>query len=96
MASFQFIDSQGTGWMILPGLPADHPDAGERGGSFAGLTFRASTGEVRVLPRAAIPHQVSADPLVAPLGMRARVRRLEPADWEGLLRQAREWPLNAP
>ena len=94
MASFHFIDSQGRAWMILPGLPADYPDAGEGEGegSFAGLTFRASTGQVRVLPRAAIPRRASADLPMAPLGMRARVGGPGPADWEDLLRQAFAWP----
>ena len=81
MAAFRFIDHDGTDWMILPGLPADFPDGGERHGPVAGLTFRSGAGEIRVLPRAAFPRRASA-----------RVRRPESADWENLLRQAVVWP----
>lgn len=92
MVGFHFTDRHGTGWMILPGLPADFPDGGEGHGPVAGLTFRASTGELRVLPRAAIPRQASVEIPVAPLGTRSRVRGLEPADWEQLLQHATAWP----
>ena len=92
MASFHFVDSQGTAWMILAGLPADVPDAGDDHGPLAGLTFHASTGELRVLPRAAIPRRASASIPVASLGTRSRVRGLQSADWEALLRHAIVWP----
>lgn len=92
MVSFHFVDSHGTGSMVLPGLPANYPDAGEEDELLAGLTFRASTGEVRVLPRAAVPRRASADIVVAALGTRSRVRGLETADWEPLLRHALVWP----
>ena len=92
MAGFRFIDDHGTDWMIIPGLPADFPDGGEGHGPVAGLTFRAGTGEVRVLPRAAIPRTVSGEITVAPLGMRSRVRQPTPADWQDLLRHAVVWP----
>jgi len=75
-----------------PGLPADFPDGGEAHGPVAGLTFPPGGGEVRVLPRAAFPRRASADLPVAPLGARSRVRGLESADWEDLLRQAVVWP----
>lgn len=73
MAGSHFIDSQGTGWMILPGVPDGYPEGGEGHGLLAGLTFRASTGEVRVLPRAGIPRRVSIDTIVAPLATRSLV-----------------------
>lgn len=25
--SFEFVDANGTRWMVLPGLPATHPEA---------------------------------------------------------------------
>lgn len=31
MVSFHFVDRHRTGWMILPGLPADNPNNGEEG-----------------------------------------------------------------
>lgn len=92
MAGFHFVDHQGTGWMILPGLPADFPDGGEARGPFTGLTFRANTGELRVLPREAIPRRASSEIFVALRGTRSRVRNPEPADWEELLRHAVVWP----
>lgn len=78
--------------MILAGLPADFPDGGEGHGPFAGLTFRANTGEVRVLPRAVIPRRASIEIPVTPLGTRSRVRELEPTEWEELLQHAVVWP----
>lgn len=92
MAGFQFIDSHGTGWMIVAGLPADFPDVGEEHDAFAGLTFHASTGELRVLPRAAIPRRASVEIDVPPLGTRSRVRQPESAEWEELLQHAVLWP----
>jgi hypothetical protein len=92
MSGFRFIDSSGTDWMILAGLPADFPDGGEGHGPLAGVTFRAGTGQVRVLPLAAIPRRASAEIAVAPLGSGSRVRGSESADWEALLRHAVVWP----
>ena len=92
MPSFHFIDRQGIGWMVLAGLPAGFPDGGEGHGPLAGLTFRANTGEVRVLSRAAIPMRASIEIPVRPLGTRSRVREPDPAYWEELLRHAVVWP----
>lgn len=92
MTGLHFVDRDGTDWMIIGGLPADFPSGGEVDGPVAGLTFRAGTGEVRVLPRVAIPRRSSIDIPVPPLGMRSRVRAPEHADWEELLRYAVAWP----
>ena len=92
MIGLHFVDSQGTAWMILAGLPADFPHAADGDATFAGVTFRASTGELRVLPRAAIPRGASMEIFVAPLETRSRVRGAESADWEELLRHAVVWP----
>jgi hypothetical protein len=95
MVSFQFVDSAGTTWMVVPGLPGDYPDVGESGDEgplFAGLTFRAGTGELRVLPRAAIPRRVRFPAALPSVGTRSRVSSLEPLDWEELLRHALVWP----
>src|SRR5690348_15026724 len=92
MAGFHFVDRQGTGWMILAGLPADFPDGGEDRGPVGGMTFRASTGALRVLPLAAIPRRASVEISVAPLGTGSRLRAPQPADWEALLQYAVEWP----
>ena len=92
MTSFHFIDRQGTGWMVLAGLPADFPDGGEGHGPVAGLTFRSGTGELRVLPRAAIPRRASAGIPVAPLGTRSRVVGVQSADFQELLDHAVVWP----
>jgi hypothetical protein len=92
MASFHFVDSQGTAWMILAGLPADVPEGSDGQGALPGLTFRASTGELRVLPRAAFPRTASTAMPVALFGTGSRVHALQSADWEALLRQAIVWP----
>ena len=92
MAGLHFVDRHGTGWMILAGLPTDFPDGGEGRGPGAGLTFRADTGELRVLPRAAIPRRASSEIPLAPLGTRSRVRAQDAAEWEELLRHAVAWP----
>jgi hypothetical protein len=92
MASFPYVDRQGTTWMILAGLPVDFPEGGENDGPFAGLTFRASTGEVRVLPRAASPRRARAGLRVPFSGTRTQTRGLESAYWEELLRHAIAWP----
>lgn len=92
MAAFHFIDHTGTDWMIFAGLPADFPDGGAGHGPVAGLTFRAGTGGVRVLLRAAIPRRASADIAVRPAGTGSRVAGLEPGECEELLRHAIAWP----
>jgi len=92
MTGFHFIDSEGITWMILAGLPDDLPDAGNGHGLTAGITFRSSTGELRVLPRAAIPRSTSAAITVGPFGTQPRIRPSPSADWETLLRQAIVWP----
>ena|SRR5437762_8786602 len=95
MVSFQFVDANGTAWMILPGLPADYPAVGADVADplgFAGLTFRANTGEVRVLPPAAISRRGSVEFSLPRLGRKSRVRRPEFPDWEELLRHALVWP----
>ena len=92
MPGWIFVDREGTPWMIVPGLPTDFPDGGDPDERFAGLTFRAATGQVRVLPRAAIPRRVSNAFPVAPLGSRSSVHTPEPPEWEALLREAVVWP----
>lgn len=95
MVSFQFVDSGGTTWMVLPGLSADYSDAGESRDEsplLMGLTFRADTGELRVLPRAAIPRHARFPATLPPIGTRSRVSSLDPLDWEELLRHALAWP----
>jgi hypothetical protein len=95
MVSFQFVDSGGTSWMVLAALPADHPavdESGEGGAVLAGFTFRSSMGEVRVLPRAAVPRRVTLPTSLPPLGTQRRVSSFEPVDWEDLLRRALVWP----
>lgn len=92
MTGFHFVDHNGTDWMILAGLPADFPNAGEEDGPPAGLTFRAGTGEIRVLLLGATPRRASAEISVPPLGTGSRVRDLEHADWEHLLQHAEVWP----
>jgi len=87
-----FVDREGTSWMVLAGLPTNFPHEADLDEPFTGLTFRSAIGEVRVLPRAAIPRRVSNEIPVPPLGTRSRVRALEPLDWEALLRHAVVWP----
>jgi hypothetical protein len=88
-----FVDAQGTTWRIFAGLPADWPDTGEQPGSgaHAGLTFRAGTGEVRVLPQAVIPRRVSTSSLTVSLGSKQPVHTPDTPDWEELLRLAVPW-----
>ena len=93
MASFHFVDAEGRAWMVLAGLPADVPDSGDDHGPMSGLTFRSSTGELRVLPRAAIPRSASAAIIVAPFDTQSRIRP-QSTDWEALLRHAIVWPPN--
>ena len=90
-----FVDADGTVWHVLVGLPRDYPNMGEGaadGEPQAGLTFRASTGEVRVLPRAAIPRRARVPTLLAPLGTKMPTARVETPGWKELLRQALAWP----
>ena len=91
----RFVDANGIDWMIVPGLPADYPDVGEGGADsslFPGITFRASTGEIRVLPRAAIPRRVQIEFPLPRLGVRSRTHQPEVVRWEELLRHALVWP----
>ena len=90
-----FVAADGTVWHIFAGLPPDYPDTGDRsarGGPQAGLTFRSGTGEVRVLPRAAIPRRA---PIPADLSVshasRLPTPRIETPGWEELLRLALSW-----
>ena len=78
--------------MVLGGLPVDFPDGGEGHGLMAGLTFRANSGEVRVLPRAAIPRRASFEIPVPPIGARSRVTRSQSVHLEELLQHALVWP----
>jgi hypothetical protein len=96
MMAFHFVDSRGISWMVIPSLPANHPDASDGNDTVSvpptGFTFRASTGELRVLPRAEI-RRVSALAInVAPLKVGPRLHQVTDADWEALLNQARRWP----
>jgi len=77
--------------MVLPGLPLSYPGAVDDEGPLPGLTFRADSGELRVLPRAAFPGTVG-EIVVPPRGGRSRVRSVGSADWEALLRRATLWP----
>jgi hypothetical protein len=95
MGSFHFVDAGGTAWLVLPGLPATYPDLGERpdsGPAFVGVTFRSSEGEVRVLPRAAMPRHAGAEITPPPVGTTSRVPRQAPTHWEEMLRYALKWP----
>ena len=92
MPGWMFVDRGGTSWMVLAGLPTDFPDGADLDEPFTGLTFCAATGEVRVLPRAAIPRRASNEIFVAPLGSGSRVRAPKPLDWEAWLRHAVVWP----
>lgn len=92
--TFQFIDSRGMDWMVIPGLPADYPIADEdpHAAMLIGFTFRAGTGELRVLPRAEIGRSTARSPNVAPWRIGPRFHQVTTADWEALLDQARPWP----
>ena len=89
-----FVAADGTVWHIFEGLPKDYPETGDRaaGGPQAGLTFRANTGEVRLLPRAAILRPVWLPAISAPPGTKMQTSRMEIPDWEDLLRHAVSWP----
>ena len=89
-----FVDAHGTTWRIYAGVPADYPDTGEQpgSGSQAWLTFRAGTGEVRVLPRAVIPRRVSTSSPTVSLGTKQPAHTPATPDWEELLRLAVPWP----
>lgn len=90
-----FVAADGTVWHIFAGLPANYPDTGDPsavGGRQAGLTFRADTGEVRVLPRAAIPRRVRIPPLPMPIGTKSPTPAVETPAWEELLQHALSWP----
>lgn len=95
MDKSDFIADDGVAWRIFTGLPDDYPETGDRtmdGRSQAGLTFRASTGEVRVLPRAAIPHRVYGAHSAAPLGTKRPTVQPETPSWRELLTAALPWP----
>ena len=89
-----FIDAHGTTWRIYDGLPADYPDTGDLtpSGSQAGLTFRASSGEVFVLPRAAIPRRGRMPPVPVPLGAKQPTDQPAAPSWQELLQLALPWP----
>lgn len=89
-----FIDAHGTTWRIYDGLPPDYPETGDvtPRGTPAGLTFRASSGEVRVLPRAAIPRRRSMPRMPAPLGTKQPADQPATPSWEELLHLALPWP----
>jgi hypothetical protein len=96
MEHSDFVDRAGIVWHIFAGLPANFPDTGEptaSNGPLAGLTFRSCTGEVRVLPRAAITRraQLLANIPAAP-GTISEVTQVDVPDWEELLRSAVPWP----
>lgn len=95
MARSDFIAADGTVWHIFAGLPANYPDTGDRavpGGAQAGLTFRAETGEIRVLPRAAIPRTVQLPPNELESARQQPALRPDTPDWEDLLQRALVWP----
>lgn len=94
MVSFRFTDQRGVSWMVIPSLPADYPDTGEREdpGLPRGFTFRSDGGELRVLPRAAVPRRVSHPVRLPPLGTRSRVPQVESLDWTELLARSIPWP----
>jgi len=91
MTGIHFIDRDGEHWMVLAGLPDAHPDAhfNDGIGPFTGVTFRASTGELRVLTRAAMRDLSAGD---APPEMTTRGDKAS-AHWEQLLQRAAPWPL---
>lgn len=95
MEHSDFVDRAGTVWHIFAGLPASFPDTGEltaANGPLAGLTFRSGTGEVRVLPRAAITGRAQLLANIPPAGTVAEVNQGDVPDWEELLRAAVPWP----
>lgn len=93
MEHSEFVDANGVEWRVFAGLPADYPDTGDRDGDrLAGLTFRSSTGEVRVLPRAATPRRGIVPGVLPTSGGRAPAARAEAPGWEELLRAALVWP----
>ena len=95
MDQSDFVDAHGTVWRIYAGLPAGYPETGERtagGQAQAGLTFRATTGEVRVLPRAAIPHRAHIPPLPTLSGVKQPAVRPDTPTWDELLQASLPWP----
>jgi hypothetical protein len=91
MAAFHFVDRSGQAWMVLPGLPIDHPAAAAEE-PLPGLTFRAANGELRVLVRASMRRQPSSGIVVPPFGVGPRALPPAAPDWESLLSQATTWP----
>lgn len=91
--NIHFTDLNGVGWMILPGLPEGHP-ANQHADTplpFTGMTFRASTGELRVLLWRDVARRRTADWTIAPLGTAPRVRGVGKPDWQALLAKATPW-----
>ena len=86
---YRFIDREGVDWVVAPGLPVGHP-AADDSGLFCGITFRASTGELRVLPRDRMKRPSAAEIEVPPLGSGSRVAMHSP-DWAALLAEATPW-----
>lgn len=91
--TFHFVDSRGIDWMVIPGLPADHPAGGTSPEEIMrGFTFRSGTGELRVLLRAEMRRTPALAIDVAPWRVGPRIRPTTGADWEALLDQAHPWP----
>ena len=88
-----FVDANGVVWHIFAGLPASFPDTTTANMARAGLTFRSSTGEVRVLPWPAIPRRLRlpTGPFTSHATM-LPVSRVEVPVWEQLLASAIAWP----
>ena len=94
--SFEFVDGNGVRWMVLPGLPATHPEEEQSAmPPFFGLTFRSQTGELRVLPPSMLRRRFRAK---APADLGQLFRRmsqlptLTPEHWVRLLQTAAPWP----
>jgi hypothetical protein len=92
MVSFRFTDQRGVSWMVLPSLPVDYPDTGEGPGLPRGFTFRSDRGELRVLPRAAIPRGVRFSLPIRAMGAQSRVPPVDGPYWEELLARSIAWP----
>ena len=98
--SFEFVDGNGTRWMVLPGLPATHPEEEESAlPPFFGFTFRSQTGELRVLPPSVL-RQRARSKTPADVGQLLRRMSKLPAltseHWAQLLQKAVPWPSMEP
>lgn len=92
---FCFVDRQGVSWMVLLGLPDGHPSHEELeggGAGFAGLTFRASHGVLRVLARSEIPASLAIGLVIPTPSTVERARHPDVSDWEALLERSTPWP----